>query len=306
MNKITKMLACAGLAAAAIGVIAAPANAAPESLASVDEITIASDSDRVEGPWIIRNDENAVGTWFAVSGSMEITSGSRDEAIKNGVIASFPAVGSTGPIRIGTACVGLTGTSYGSMPILGVMDCAKAIDVTMGADGRLAYTSESGAQLFVDLFSEAGFRGFVVSPIAAGGGQSWREYVDLTALAPVTADVVPVTVTGPAGGSTVADTTPTFTGTGEAGAEIVVTDSEGNTLCSTTVGTDGTWSCDSSVELPMGPTTVTVEQTDADGETTTDSVDFTIALPAPIVAPGIAALAIGALGAGVMIKRRKK
>ncbi|MEX0429736.1 Ig-like domain-containing protein, partial [Nocardioides sp. DS6] len=85
-------------------------------------------------------------------------------------------------------------------------------------------------------------------------------------------------ITGPADDTTVADSTPTITGTGEAGDTVTVTDQDGTTLCTTTVGPDGTWSCDSEVELADGDHTLTATQTDEAGNTSpaSDPIDITV------------------------------
>ncbi|MFP3607819.1 Ig-like domain-containing protein, partial [Paraburkholderia sp. SIMBA_053] len=49
-------------------------------------------------------------------------------------------------------------------------------------------------------------------------------------------------IPGPADGAVVTDATPTFSGTGDDGDTITVTDGDGNVLCTTTV-VDGEWSC---------------------------------------------------------------
>ncbi|RLP78557.1 hypothetical protein D9V34_17395, partial [Mycetocola lacteus] len=61
-----------------------------------------------------------------------------------------------------------------------------------------------------------------------------------------------VQVTTPTNGSTVTTEKVTFTGTGTVGATIQVNGSTKN-ICTTTVGTNGTWSCESTVALINGP-----------------------------------------------------
>ncbi|MBS2025886.1 MAG: hypothetical protein JST92_26080, partial [Deltaproteobacteria bacterium] len=77
--------------------------------------------------------------------------------------------------------------------------------------------------------------------------------------------------------SPTSDTTPTFTGTGEAGTSVVVT--EGATvLCTATVQNDGTWSCDSTVVLPGAPETHTITATGVDeaGNTSNGTTTTTV------------------------------
>ncbi|WP_309235804.1 Ig-like domain-containing protein, partial [Amycolatopsis sp. SID8362] len=113
------------------------------------------------------------------------------------------------------------------------------------------------------------------------------------ASAPVTFTVIDQTppaapvITGPVAGSTIGDSTPTISGTGEPGATVTV--SEGATvLCTATVDATGNWSCDSST-LPDGSHTVTATQADAAGNVSAVSAPdtFTVdsAVPAaPVIA----------------------
>jgi hypothetical protein len=74
----------------------------------------------------------------------------------------------------------------------------------------------------------------------------------------------PFTITTPAEGATVTDSTPEFIGTGEPGTTVTV--KEGSTqLCSTTVGTSGAWSCSSTQPLNDGSHTVVGVSTDPAG-----------------------------------------
>jgi len=86
--------------------------------------------------------------------------------------------------------------------------------------------------------------------------------------APVVAidDVTTVTINnvGPS-----RDNTPLLTGTGEAGATVAITDAQGQTVATTVVAADGTWSVESSVPLPDGTNGLTALATDASGNTAT-------------------------------------
>ncbi|WP_183086295.1 Ig-like domain-containing protein [Mycetocola tolaasinivorans] len=63
----------------------------------------------------------------------------------------------------------------------------------------------------------------------------------------------PPVITSPVSGSAIGTATPTFSGTGTAGHDLTIVDENGDTVCSTTVKADGTWSC-------------TITQTQEDGE----------------------------------------
>lgn len=79
----------------------------------------------------------------------------------------------------------------------------------------------------------------------------------------ITAPAAPV-VTSP---TTSSSTTPSISGTGEAGATIKVTDASGKQICSATVATDNSWSCKPSTALSEGNNTLQVTQTDPAGNT---------------------------------------
>ncbi|MGG7510424.1 Ig-like domain-containing protein [Plantibacter sp. YIM 135249] len=70
----------------------------------------------------------------------------------------------------------------------------------------------------------------------------------------------PVVVTTPTNGSVVDSTVVRFVGTGEPGARVVVAGAT-KEICSVEVGTDGSWSCDSTIDLPAGDYAFTATQT---------------------------------------------
>jgi LPXTG-motif cell wall-anchored protein len=80
----------------------------------------------------------------------------------------------------------------------------------------------------------------------------------------------PVTLPAPPGAiecSTNPDNTVTCSGTGTPGDEVVVSDGDGNRVCSVTVGEDGKWTCTSDGPVKNPPLSVTV--TDGAGNTVT-------------------------------------
>src|SRR5918997_5336042 len=96
-------------------------------------------------------------------------------------------------------------------------------------------------------------------------------------------------IASPADGSTIADDTPTVSGTGEPGATVEVT-IDGTVIGTTTVAADGTWTVPTTTPLADGPHTVTATQTDAAGNTSpaasnTFTVDATAPDPPVITAP---------------------
>ncbi|MFY0405747.1 Ig-like domain-containing protein [Solicola sp. PLA-1-18] len=94
-----------------------------------------------------------------------------------------------------------------------------------------------------------------------------------------TAPPAPV-LTAPTGGSTTADTTPTFEGTGEPGAVVTVTEG-GATICTDTVSASGRWSCTPGTELAPGAHVVVATQTDDADNTSVEStpLGFTVSAP---------------------------
>ena len=90
---------------------------------------------------------------------------------------------------------------------------------------------------------------------------------------PLNVDVFVVDTTAPAAPTLAAvptpsnQTQPTFSGTGEPGASLVVKDGSNNTLCTATVQSNGDWSCQPSTALAPGSYTATAKQTDAAGNT---------------------------------------
>lgn len=84
------------------------------------------------------------------------------------------------------------------------------------------------------------------------------------------------------------DSTPTFSGTGQAGATIQVKDSNGNTIASTMVGTDGTWT----VKLPTqtdGTHTWSVVQIDGSKTTSAGSITLTVSSAEATITPATTA-----------------
>ena len=78
------------------------------------------------------------------------------------------------------------------------------------------------------------------------------------------------------------DTTPLLSGTGEAGATIVVSDKDGNVIGTATVGTDGRWSVESTRPLPEGGSNLTVTATDPLGNTASNTGTAQIDTTAPL------------------------
>ena len=92
----------------------------------------------------------------------------------------------------------------------------------------------------------------------------------------ITAPPAP-TITSPSAGSSTNGPTPTFTGTGEPGATVTVTDGTSTTACTATVAGDGTWACTPTTPATDGPQHYTVTQTDPNGNTSgTTTITVTV------------------------------
>ncbi len=100
-------------------------------------------------------------------------------------------------------------------------------------------------------------------------------------------------LTGPAPGSVLSDTTPTFTGTGTPGGQVTVTTTPtGTVLCTTTIDASGNWTCTPSTPLSDGPKTVVATISNPGGTTTTPPMSFGVDSAAP-VAPVVTAPTAG-------------
>lgn len=89
-----------------------------------------------------------------------------------------------------------------------------------------------------------------------------------------------VTVTVPEDGAATGPR-PTFSGTKEPGASVVVTDASGDVVCSTTADATGAWSCTPSSDLEHGSQTYSATATDAAGNTAVDTTTFAVVAPEP-------------------------
>ncbi|HEY1086423.1 MAG TPA: Ig-like domain-containing protein, partial [Archangium sp.] len=179
----------------------------------------------------------------------------------------------------------------------------------------LAGTAEPGARV------EVSVDGMAVCVTLADGAGAWR-CVPPSALAdgthtvtakatdvatneslpsqPVTFQVdrtppTPPVITAPAEGSSLTDTTPTFTGTAEPGSTVTVR-VNGMTVCTATASAQGAWSCDAMAALPRGTHVATATATDPAGNTSmpSDSRSFTVVAETP-PAPAITGPASGTI-----------
>ena len=110
-----------------------------------------------------------------------------------------------------------------------------------------------------------------------------------------TAAPAPPVISGPANGSTIADSTPTLTGTGEPGGSVTIRNAAGTTLCTAVATATGAWTCTPTIALPEGQNTLTGVQTDPAGNISGPSTPNTVTVDTvPPTAPTIISPANGA------------
>ena len=85
--------------------------------------------------------------------------------------------------------------------------------------------------------------------------------------------------------ATTEETQPLLSGTAEAGSTVTVRDGSGNTVCTAVVSAAGTWSCTPLQPLPLGPTGLSADATDAAGNVSARATD-TVVVIAHVVPPG--------------------
>lgn len=117
----------------------------------------------------------------------------------------------------------------------------------------------------------------------------------------------PVTIVSPVTGSTVPTVTPTLTGTGQPGANVIIESELGVYLCSTTVDPSGEWSCTLTDPLPAGPVTLWADQRIPGGGGTNDGVTIeAVPVVDGRVVGGIALAGVAGLAcAGLVVVRRR-
>jgi hypothetical protein len=148
--------------------------------------------------------------------------------------------------------------------------------VVVGSAGSCS-TAASSTDLVAETFS---------CPVTTDGSYTITatDALGNTATATTTVDTktpdAPV-ITSPADGSTLGDSTPTVSGTGEAGATITVTDSTGKPVCTATVAEDGNWTCTPG-QVADGTYTVHATQTDKASNASAASNSITVTIDTTI------------------------
>ncbi len=214
---------------------------------------------------------------------------------------TYPKPGQTSVVTVDGTCV-----AYDADPGLGVLATQPVGD---GSD-CLRFTAEATPAGLISLRVDT--PGAPAHGRYLGDGDN-GDFLDLISTEPSTLFAIPtaaVLFSAPEDGATVATRTPVLSGTGEPNATVVVTDSSGTVIGTTTVNANGTWSLSPTEQLPEGNNALTATQ-DIDGDISIDHVNFLIVEEAPevpIVAP-LLAVSLGVAGLGIasagLITRRK-
>ena len=85
--------------------------------------------------------------------------------------------------------------------------------------------------------------------------------------------------------ATTEDTQPQLSGTAEPGSTVTVRDAAGTVVCTAVVTAAGTWSCTPTTPLPLGPTALTADATDAAGNVSARSAADTVVVIVHVVPP---------------------
>jgi hypothetical protein len=304
VNNFTKTLVGACLAGAAILAVSVPASASATAITPASSANAtaneAAAGDRVKGPfWTWTSTGHGHDNQWSIGAGGAVEHGAGD-----GTVWTFPAPGNTGQVRPVGSNQCLTRLGNNAEPV-GMRTCngSAAQNIRINADGTM-WVRGPYADGAWWAFTDHGSHNKLTT-MSQGTPMNYAEQLRMEKMTPVV-DAKPVDITGPGAGSTHEDTTPTFSGTGEPGATVVLKDADGNTIATTTVDGDGTWAVDSTVDLPEGPQTITAEQT-VDGTTTTDSVDIVITADdedTPIIAPVIGLGALVAAGGAFALRRK--
>ncbi|WP_223693665.1 Ig-like domain-containing protein [Leifsonia poae] len=163
-----------------------------------------------------------------------------------------------------------------------------------GVSGATVHIRYGGAEIGTALVAADGSWTFTPpSPLANGVAQitAFQHSVDLDSPATTASfnvsgpPAVPV-ITSPGDGTATTNTKPVFTGTGEDGTTVTVTDETGATICAGRVSA-GAWTCTPTTPLALGAHTYTPTATDTAGNSSTGTpIALTIAAtPRPSPSP---------------------
>lgn len=160
-------------------------------------VMTAEQGDRLRGPWLVTNDNfqattptsawRSVNEFLTVNDYADYVDGSepwdRETYLSWAEMATFPAVGTTGPVMLGDQCITQTGTTKPyRVDLLSCNPGSATQQFVTNSDGTISYPQEPGTYLQVDT-------NFTPTPrlvISAEGGM-YLERIDFTTLVPVAA-----------------------------------------------------------------------------------------------------------------------
>lgn len=211
-------------------------------------------------------------------------------------VIDLPAVGATGTISSGGLCLDYSGSAE---PVAAVCDggANQLFSAERSADGTTFSLNAVNRPLETRRLTlgSSAVEGRLLLRAYSTTGTPWLK----TGL---TASHSSVVLDGASGGLM-----PTFSGIGEPGMTVEVRGQDDALLATATVAANGSWTAQSTVELPETSYTVTAVQNDGE-HTSTDELTFTV-VAAPIVDPLLAggAAMVLAIGAGVAfaVQRRR-
>ena len=161
-------------------------------------------------------------------------------------------------------------------------------DLAPGAAGVITITAQISDPLAAGVFTNTA----VITTASADSDANNNSDSAGVNILDITPPVAP-TVTEPLSGTAVMTTTPTFSGTGEPGATISVTNASGDVLCTVIVDGSGNWTCASTTPLSEGEQTISVVQIDPAGNSSDPApVTLTVDTTAP-TAPVVTAPVTG-------------
>lgn len=242
-----------------------------------------------DGKWSIQVPENA--QHFLEDGKHTVTAQAIDAAgnSSGSVVVTFAVDTVAGPVIIATS-----GATNDSTPeIKGSAEAGSTIVVTL--NGAETYTTTAGADGAWSVTPAGlGDGTYTVSAQetdAAGNVNNATSVIVVDTVAPIASTIALTTATDTGTSHTdriTNDSTPTITGTAEAGSKVTVvishgTEQVGPTLTAT-VGADGTWNVTPKADLASGNYTVAAITTDAAGNSTTATQTVVIDTVAPTVA----------------------
>ena len=162
----------------------------------------------------------------------------------------------------------LTSSSSDSESSLSLSSSSSSLSTSVSNDSSVMDSSSSISLSESSNITLSSNSGTSSSDISANISSSSNSTDTIAPSAPV--------VNSPVSGSTTTNTMPTFLGTGEVNATIQIKDEAGNTQCTTTVDSNGEWTCEFTFSQTEGSHTYLVSQTDQAGNLSPNSSPVTI------------------------------